>query len=102
MSGMSSQKIDVGYVAELARLELTEEEKELFQGQLENIVHYVEKISEVDVADVPPTMHGREIVNAFREDEVRPSMDREAALANAPARTGDEFMLPKIVEGAES
>ena len=47
-------------------------------------------------------MHGRAIVNALREDEVRPSLDRETALANAPARTGDEFMLPKIVEGAES
>ena len=54
------------------------------------------------MTDVPSTMHGREIVNAFREDVVRPSLDREVALANAPARTGDEFMLPKIVEGAES
>jgi aspartyl-tRNA(Asn)/glutamyl-tRNA(Gln) amidotransferase subunit C len=62
----------------------------------------VEKISSVDVEGVPPTMHGREIVNALREDEVRPSMPREGALSNAPARTGDEFMLPKIVEGAES
>ena len=99
---MNKPTIDVAYVAELARLELTEEEKAVFQPQLENIVKYVEKISSVNVDGVPPTMHGREIVNAFREDEVRPSLDREAALANAPARTGDEFMLPKIVEGAES
>ncbi len=99
---MANQKIDVGYVAELARLELTESEKATFQGQLEDIVKYVEKISSVDVEGVPPTMHGREIVNAFREDEVRPSMDREAALANAPRRTENEFYLPKIVEGAES
>ena len=95
-------KIDVAYVAELARLELTDEEKSVFQPQLENIVKYVEKISEVDVEGVEPMMHGRPLVNAFREDVVRPSLDREAALANAPARTGDEFMLPKIVEGAES
>ncbi len=99
---MANQKIDVGYVAELARLELTEDEKATFQGQLEDIVKYVEKISSVDVEGVPPTMHGREIVNAFREDEVRPSMDRETALANAPRRTENEFYLPKIVEGAES
>ena len=99
---MNKPTIDVAYVAELARLELTDEEKAVFQPQLENIVKYVEKISSVDVDGVPPTMHGREIVNAFREDEVRPSLDREAALANAPARTGDEFMLPKSVEGAES
>ena len=95
-------KIDVGYVAELARLELTAEEKALFQSQLDGIVKYVEKISEVDVDGVEPMMHGRELVNAFREDEVRPSMDREKALANAPARVGEEFLLPKIVEGAES
>ncbi len=95
-------KIDVGYVAELARLELTGEEKAVFQPQLEDIVKYVEKISSVDVDGVEPMMHGRPLVNAFREDEVRPSMDREEALGNAPARVGDEFLLPKIVEGAES
>lgn len=102
MCRMDTPKIDVAYVAELARLELTPEEKAVFQPQLENIVKYVEKISSVDVTGVPPTLNGREIVNAFREDTVRPSMPREEALANAPARTGDEFMLPKIVEGAES
>ncbi len=95
-------KIDVGYVAELARLELTDEEKVVFQPQLENIVKYVEMISSVDVSDVEPMMHGRPLVNAFREDVVRPSLEREAALANAPARVGEEFLLPKIVEGAES
>ena len=95
-------KIDVAYVAELARLELTDDEKALFQGQLESIVGYVDKISEVDVEGVEPTMHGRRLVNAFREDEVRPSMDRELALANAPARTETDFKLPKIVEDAES
>ena len=99
---MQTNKIDAGYVAELARLELTEEEKAVFQPQLETIIGYVEKISQVDVSDVEPMMHGKELVNAFREDEVRPSMAREDALANAPARTGDEFLLPKIVEGAES
>ena len=74
-------KIDVGYVAELARLELTDEEKSVFQPQLENIVKYVEKISEVDVEGVEPMMHGRMLVNAFREDEVRPSLAAETALA---------------------
>jgi len=95
-------KIDVGYVAELARLELTEDEKALFQRQLDGIVGYVEKISEVDVEGIEPMMHGHALVNAFWEDEVKPSMDFEDAIANAPARTGDEFLLPKIVEGAES
>ena len=97
-----NDKIDVAYVAELARLELTDEEKAVFQPQLESIVKYVEKISEVDVEGIEPMMHGKALVNAFREDVVRSSMSREAALANAPARVGDEFLLPKIVEGAES
>ena len=95
-------KIDVGYVGSRARLELTEAEKATFQPQLEGIVKYVEMISGVDIDGVPPMMHGKEIVNAFREDEVRPSMATETALANAPKRVGDEFLLPKIVEGAES
>ncbi|MBP5790967.1 MAG: Asp-tRNA(Asn)/Glu-tRNA(Gln) amidotransferase subunit GatC [Kiritimatiellae bacterium] len=95
-------KIDARYVAELARLELSQKELEIFQPQLESIVKYVEKISEVDVEGVKPMTHAHSRVNAWREDEVKPSMDREAALANAPARLGDEFLLPKIVEGAES
>ena len=95
-------KIDVKYVAELARLELTAEEQALFQGQLEGIVKYVEKIASVNVDGVEPMMHGRRLVNAFREDVVRPSLDKETALANAPKRVDDEFLLPKIVEGAES
>ena len=99
---MAEGKIDVAYVANLARLELTDEEKATFQPQLETIVKYVEKIEAVDVAGVEPMMHGRPLVNAFREDVVRPSLDREIALANAPAKVGDEFLLPKIVEGAES
>lgn len=95
-------KIDVSYVAELARLELSDEEKAVFQPQLESIVKYVEKISEVDTDGIEPMMHGKALVNSFREDVVKPSMSRDEALANAPAIVGDEFLLPKIVEGAES
>jgi aspartyl-tRNA(Asn)/glutamyl-tRNA(Gln) amidotransferase subunit C len=99
---MADNKIDVAYVAELARLELTDEEKAVFQPQLENIVKYVEMISSVNVDGIEPMMHGRALVNAFREDVVRESLPVENALANAPRRVGDEFYLPKIVEGAES
>ena len=98
---MSETKIDVRYVAELARLELTEEEQSVFQKQLGTIVQYVEKIRELDVEGVEPTLHGgAELCNAFREDVVRPSMSREDALENSPARHNDEFKLPKIVEDA--
>lgn len=96
-----SESIDVAYVAELARLALSGEDMDRMKAQLPEIVKYVEKISEVDVDGVEPTMHGQKLVNVFREDEVRPSIDREAVLDNAPARHGLEFKLPKIVEDAE-
>ena len=95
-------KLDVGYISELARLELTEEEKSLFQAQLDDIVGYMDMINSVNVDGVEPMMHGMTLVNVMREDEIQPSMAREEALANAPKRVGDEFLLPKIVEGAES
>lgn len=95
-----SHTIDVAYVAELARLELTPEEKRTFQQQLETIVQYVEKIGELDLSGIEPTLHGQALVNVFREDVVVPSFDRELALKNAPARNGYEFKLPKIVEDA--
>ena len=95
-----SHTIDVAYVAELARLALTPEEKETFQRQLETIVQYVEKIGELDLSGIEPTMYGQSVVNAFREDVVVPSLDRERFLALAPERNGAEFTLLKIVEDA--
>lgn len=95
-----SHTIDVAYVAELARLKLTPEEARTFQQQLETIVKYVEKIGELDLSGIEPTLHGQSLVNVFREDVVVPSLDRERFLANAPERNGYEFRLPKIVEDA--
>ena len=95
-----SHTIDVAYVAELARLALSPDEKAMFQKQLETVVQYVEKIGGLDLAGIEPTMHGQSLVNVFREDVVVPSMDRERFLENAPERNGFEFRLPKIVEDA--
>lgn len=95
-----SQTIDVAYVAELARLELSAEEKVAFQRQLETIVRYVEKIGELDLAGIEPTLHGQALCNVFREDVVVPSAERGRFLDNAPDRNGFEFKLPKIVEDA--
>ena len=95
-----SHNIDVAYVAGLARLELTPDEKHTFQQQLEMIVKYVAKIAELDVGGVEPMLHGQSRVNAFREDVVVPSLPRECFLANAPDRAGFDFKLPKIVEDA--
>ena len=67
-----SHSIDVAYVAELARLKLSPDEKSIFQKQLETIVQYVEKISELDLTGIEPTLHGQALVNVFREDTVVP------------------------------
>lgn len=95
---MSANKIDVRYVANLARINLSDEEVATFQGQLEQIVDYVEKIGALDVEGIEPTSHAHPVQNIFREDVVRDSIDHEDVLANAPERTDGQFKVPKIVE----
>ena len=97
---MADESFDIDYIARLAHVELTDDEKAAFGKQLGDVLAYMEKLKTLDVRGVEPTMHGHGRVNAFREDVVTPSLDREAALSNAPERTGDEFRLPKIVEDA--
>ncbi len=95
-----SQSIDVAYVAELARIALGVEEQRALQSQLETIVAYVDKINELNLDAIEPTMHGQSAANVFREDVPCACLDREAVLGNAPARTETEFKLPRIVEEA--
>lgn len=90
---------EVEQVARLARLELTLEEKEHFTEQLNSILQYVEKLKELPTDGVEPTAHAIPLKNVFREDKPRPSMAREAALANAPDREGEFFRVPQILEG---
>jgi aspartyl-tRNA(Asn)/glutamyl-tRNA(Gln) amidotransferase subunit C len=85
---------DVLHVAKLAELELTEEEIERFGGQLNAILDAVGKVSELDLADVPPTSHPLSVVNVFGPDEPRPSLTLEDAFANAPEREDDFFRVP--------
>ena len=93
-----SNSIDVGYVANLARLHLTDAEKEVFQGQLEHIVEYVRKIGQLDLDGIEPTSHARPMTNVFRADSARPGLDRDDILANAPSQHRDQFQVPRIVE----
>jgi aspartyl-tRNA(Asn)/glutamyl-tRNA(Gln) amidotransferase subunit C len=82
------------HVARLARLQLTDEEVERMAGELSNILGHIERISELDLEGVPATTHVVEVANALRPDEPQPSLPREVALANAPARTEDGFLVP--------
>ena len=93
----AAKKINVEYVAKLARLALSVQEKALFQKQLEDIVGYVNDISRVDVSGVQPMAHSTKSQNVFRKDEARPGLEREAVLKNAPLSDGRQFLVPKIV-----
>jgi aspartyl-tRNA(Asn)/glutamyl-tRNA(Gln) amidotransferase subunit C len=91
-------KKEVEHVARLARLGLSEEEKEVFTKQLNSILTYMEKLNELDTADVEPTSHVLPIQNVFKEDEIKESLPKEKAIANAPDRTEEFYRVPKIIE----
>jgi aspartyl-tRNA(Asn)/glutamyl-tRNA(Gln) amidotransferase subunit C len=95
---MAGVEIDVKYVAQLARLELSPEEEQRMGAQLGSVLGYIEKLKEVDVSGVEPTAHAFPLVNVMRADETRPSLSQEEALRNAPAQANGLFMVPKIVE----
>ena len=95
---MPVSREDVEYVAKLARIEFTEEEKATLTSQLSSILDHIEKLNELDIEGVEPTFHVLDVTNVFREDEVRPSLPTEETLKNAPARDGDFFKVPKILE----
>ncbi|MGZ4115304.1 MAG: Asp-tRNA(Asn)/Glu-tRNA(Gln) amidotransferase subunit GatC [Actinomycetota bacterium] len=82
------------HVAHLARLELREEELARLEHQLNDILAAVSKVSELDLTEVPPTSHPLDLVNVWEEDEPRPCLSVEEALANAPERDGDYFKVP--------
>ena len=96
---MKIDKQDVEKVALLSRLEFSESELETFTGQLNSILDYAEMMENLDVADVKPTAHVLPLQNVLRKDEVRPSLDQDLALSNAPEAEDGYFKVPKIVEG---
>lgn len=95
---MEITKQEVEKVARLARLEITEGEKETFAKQLSQVLTHVEKLNQYDTRGIEPTAAVLGQANVFRDDVVRPSLPVEKALANAPEREGDGFRVPKILE----
>lgn len=91
-------RADVEYVAGLAQLTLDDATKDQFVGELAAIIDYMDQLNEVDTSGVEPMMHVVEVSNVFREDAVRPSLPREAALANAPKSDGEHFIVPRILD----
>jgi len=91
-------ELDVGYVAKLARLNLTEQETQLFQKQLGDVLQYAAKLAAVDVSHVEAAAHAVPIFNVFREDEPRDWFTAEEALSNAPQKANQLFIVTKVVE----
>jgi aspartyl-tRNA(Asn)/glutamyl-tRNA(Gln) amidotransferase subunit C len=88
---------DVLHVANLARLDLDEAALDIYAQQLADILNYMAQLENVDTTGVPPTAHALALNNAFRQDERKPHLETERALANAPAQEDGCFIVPKIV-----
>ena len=97
MPPSKSKVIDVEYVARLARLQLTDDETQLFQRQLEQVVGYMRELTLLDVQAVEPMAHAMAVCNVMRADDPRPGLAREQVLANAPRHDDEQFIVPKIV-----
>ena len=95
---MKVDKKQVEYVAELARIELDEDEKFIYSEQLSTILAFFDRLEEVDTKDVPPTSHVLDLINALRPDEVRTSLSVDEGLKNAPDRKNRFFRVPRILD----
>ena len=91
-------ELDVAYVARLARINLTEAEAKVFQKQLDDVLEYVEKLRQAEVAHMEPAAHALPIFNLFREDEPHDWFTAEQALGNAPRQAKGLFIVPKVVQ----
>lgn len=98
---MAISREDVIHVARLARLELTEEEIELFRGQLSAVLERAQRIQALDLDDVPPTAHPVSLRNVWRDDVIVPPESPDAILDAAPSREGPLFRVPRILEESE-
>ena len=97
MSEIRISRDDVARLARLARLAVTDDELDLFAGQLDVILGAVARVGEVAAADIPPTTHAVPLSNVLRADEVVPSLPRDSVLAGAPAVEDDKFRVPRIL-----
>jgi aspartyl-tRNA(Asn)/glutamyl-tRNA(Gln) amidotransferase subunit C len=88
---------EVAHVAALARLELTEEELDLFTGQLGEVLDHAADVASLDLAGVAPTAHAMAVINVLRPDEVEPCLDRDEVLSQAPSVEDHRFRVPRIL-----
>lgn len=89
----------VAHLANLARISLTAQELDRYAGQLDQILHAVDRVSEVAADDIPPMSHPQPMVNVFRPDGVAPGLAASDVLAGAPAQEDERFRVPRILDG---
>lgn len=94
---MKITREEITHITRLIKLGLDENEFELVADQLNRLLEYIERLDEIDTSEVEPTFHVIPRSNVFREDTVRPSLSREESLANAPERTENFFVVPKVM-----
>ena len=97
---MSISRAEVEKVSLLARLRLSDEQLDRMTLQMGDILSYINLLSELDTESIEPMAHALDVVNAFRDDVVRPSLDRESALANAPNHDGECYLVPAVFDEA--
>ncbi len=96
------QGIDIKYVADLARLELSSEQSEKLQNELGRVVEYIAELAEVDVSGVEPTAHAAPLTNVWREDTAKESFPRSEMLANAPGVIHEDLIkVPRVLPSEE-
>lgn len=89
---------EIDHLAELARLDLDEDQRAQYKEELQDILELAEKVNEVDTEDVPPTYHALPVENVTREDEPRPSPDARKVLDHAPDEADDYFVVPRVID----
>ena len=95
---MSDSSIDVKYVANLARLDLNEEEIQDFTSQLNDIISFVKQLERVDTTNIEPTSHASAVVDVIREDKLSKGIGSDSALKNAPDQSNQQFKVTRVVE----
>jgi aspartyl-tRNA(Asn)/glutamyl-tRNA(Gln) amidotransferase subunit C len=98
---MSLSAADVEHVAMLARIGLSEEERERLREQLSTILGHIDVLNRLDTDDIPPTAQVLPLINVLRQDEARPSLTQEEALANAPHESDGFFVVQAVLTGSE-
>lgn len=95
---MSTPALDVRYVAQLARLALSDEEIAKFESQLGQVLAHAQSLARLDLEGVEPTAHATPVFNVLRPDEPAPGLTAERALSNAPRQANALFIVPKVIE----